>query len=171
MKRILSRRIFSSNNFGRCSIVFLVVNSKSTILFADDSDDEVLIVESAFKQAGWAAPFMRVPNGKEAIAYIDGVGDYADRKKYPYPLFLLLDLWMPGVDGFEVLKWIRAHPTHRRLPIFVLTSEERQQMSRLAYDVGANCLLPKPKNFEETVKMAEGLRSYLEVIQMPPPPD
>lgn len=149
----------------------MIVNSRATILFADDSDDEVLIVESAFQQAGWTSSFIRVPNGSEAIAYIDGVGSYADRKKFPYPLFLLLDLWMPEKDGFEVLKWVRSHPTHRRLPIFVLTSEDRHQMSRMAYDVGANCLLPKPKNFEETVKMAQGLRSYLEVIQMPPPPE
>lgn len=147
------------------------MNYKATILFADDSDDEVLIVESAFKQAGWTAPLMRVRDGKEAIAYVDGIGTFADRKKYPYPMFLLLDLWMPGLDGFEVLKWIREHPTHKRLPIFVLTSEERQHMARQVYDIGANCMLPKPKNFEETVKLAQGLRNYLDVIQMPPPPE
>ena len=147
------------------------MNQNATILFAEDSDDEVIIVESAFKQAGWLAPFMRVSDGKDAIAYIDGSGDYADRKKFPYPLFLLLDLWMPKMDGFEVLKWIRTSAIHKRLPVFVLTSEQSCEMAKQAYDLGANCLLPKPKNFEETIKMAEGLRSYLSVIQMPPPPD
>ncbi|MEO5804112.1 MAG: response regulator, partial [Verrucomicrobiota bacterium] len=82
-----------------------------------------------------------------------------------------LDLWMPGVDGFEVLKWIRANPIHKRLPVFVLTSDDRSPMAKRAYDLGANCLLPKPKSFEETVKLAEGLQSYLQVIQMPPAPE
>jgi CheY-like chemotaxis protein len=147
------------------------VNFKGAILFADDSEDQALILEGAFQQAGWSVPLTRVVDGKMAIAYIDGAGEYADRKKYPYPRFLLLDLWMPEVNGFEVLKWVRTHPRHRRLPIFVLTSEHRQQMAKMAYDLGANCLLPKPKNFEETIKLAEGLRSYLEVIQMPPAPE
>jgi CheY-like chemotaxis protein len=113
----------------------------------------------------------RVPDGREAIAYIEGTGNYADRKKFPYPLFVLLDLWMPAVNGFEVLKWIRGNPTHKRLPVFVLTSDERSPMAKQAYDLGANCLLPKPKGFDETVKLAQGLRSYLDVIQMPPPPE
>ena len=143
----------------------------STILFADDSDDEVIIVESAFEQAGWNAPLMRVANGKEAIAYLEGKGNYVDRKKFPYPLFLLLDLWMPGVGGLEVLKWIRSSPIHRRLPVFVLTSEAAGAMAKRVYDLGANSLLAKPKNFEETVKMAEGLKSYLGVIQLPPSPE
>lgn len=147
------------------------VNRNSTILFAEDSDDEALIIESAFKQAGWATPLMRVSDGKEVIAYIEGAGKYADRNQFPYPLLLLLDLWIPGMDGFEVLKWIRANPRYKRLLVFVLTSEDRQQMSLRAYDMGANCLLPKPKSFDETVKMVEGLRGYLQVIQVPPPPE
>ena len=146
------------------------MDHKTTILFAEDSDDAMLIIESAFQQGGWTGPLMRVPDGKEAIAYIEGTGNYADRKKFPYPLFLLLDLWMPGVDGFEVIKWIRADPLHKRLPIFVLTSDQRAPSARLAYDLGANSLLTKPTNFEETVKLAEGLKNYLQVIQMPPAP-
>jgi len=146
------------------------VDRKATILLAEDSDDEVLIIESAFLQGGWPQPLARVSNGEETIAYIDGTGKYADRKKFPYPLFILLDLWMPTVDGFAVLKWIRAHPTHKRLPVFVLTSDQRAPSARMAYDLGANSLLTKPSNFEETVKLAEGLKDYLRVTQMPPAP-
>ena len=74
------------------------MDHKTTILFAEDSDDAMLIIESAFKQAGWTGPLMCVSDGKEAIAYIEGTGNYSDRKKFPYPFFILLDLWMPGVD-------------------------------------------------------------------------
>jgi CheY-like chemotaxis protein len=146
------------------------MDHNATILFAEDSEDAVLIIKSAFKQAGWTGPFQRVADGKEAIAYVEGSGNYVDRKKFPYPLFILLDLWMPGVNGFEVIKWIRAHPLHKRLPIFILTSDHRAPSARLAYDLGANSLLPKPTNFEETVKLAQGLKDYLQVIQMPPAP-
>jgi CheY-like chemotaxis protein len=146
------------------------VDHKTTILFVEDSDDTVLIIEGAFREAGWTGPLMRVAGGKEAIAYVEGAGNYADRKQFPYPFFVLLDLWMPGVDGFEVIKWIRAHPLHKRLPIFVLTSDQRAPSARLAYDLGANSLLPKPTDYKETVKLAEGLKNYLQVIQMPPPP-
>jgi CheY-like chemotaxis protein len=146
------------------------MDRSATILFAEDSDDEMLIIESAFKQAGWSGPLMRAANGKEAIAYIDGAGKYADRKKFPYPTILMLDLWMPTVNGFEVLKWIRSNPKHRRMLVFVLTSEKSNQMVRETYDQGANSLLLKPTNLDEMVELAETLKSYLRVIQRPPLP-
>ena len=140
----------------------------TTILLAEDNNDDVFFIQRAFEKARVANPLRRVRNGEEAIEYLQGNGIYSDREQYPYPCFLLLDLKMPKVDGFEVLEWIQTHPEHKDLPIVVLTSEKEDPLVRKAYDLGATALFKKTPNFEDMVKLVEGLHSYWLITNVPP---
>ncbi len=146
------------------------MSAHATILLADDDDDDVLLLERAFREAGVLNPRNRVVNGEEVLAYLEGTGRFADREKFPYPCYLLLDLQMPTMDGYEVLKWIRQHPRHKRLPVIALTGHESKPVLRQAYDLGANCLHRKPSSFEQLRKLVEGLQQYWGVAHLPPPP-
>lgn len=147
------------------------MNKDFTILLAEDNDEEVIIMQSAFVDAGWTRPLVRVQDGREAIAYLGGQDQFADRKRFPYPTLLLLDLWMPNGNGFDVLKWVRDQPTHRALLVFMLTFEENEEMSRQAYDLAVNCLISKPRDYKEMVSLATRLNTYLNLIQIPPHPE
>ena len=82
---------------------------------------------------GWPAP------GPEAIQYLAGTGKYSLRDEYPLPDLLLLDLKMPIVDGFDVLKWVRAQPSLSSLVVIVLTmSEAAKHPHMLAREVFVN---------------------------------
>jgi CheY-like chemotaxis protein len=140
----------------------------TTILLAEDSNDDVFFLQRAFKKARVANPLRRVRNGQEAIEYLEGRGNYRDRAQFPYPCFLLLDLRMPKVDGFEVLQWIRAHPAHKDLPIVVLTAETEDPLVQKAHDLGATSLFRKTPNFEDMVKLVEGLHSYWLITNVRP---
>src|SRR5229473_2661647 len=83
---------------------------EAVILLAEDREDEVLLLRHAFAKAGFLNPLQVVPNGEEAIHYLQGEGKYANRDEYPLPALVLLDLKMPRKDGFEVLQWIRQQP-------------------------------------------------------------
>ena len=148
-----------------------MMNQTPTILVAEDDPDAVVLLRDAFKHAGWPKPPISIANGEEAMAYLEGSGQFADRKTFPYPSCLLLDLNMPKINGIELLTWIRGHAVHRRLLVFVLTVNEDITLSRLVYDLSANCLLHKPRDFEGMVKMAVSLKEYIDVIQLPPLPD
>lgn len=147
------------------------MNKNFTILLAEDNDEEVLLMQTAFKEAGWKQPLIRVSDGREAISYLEGKNQFADRKKFPYPTLLLLDLWMPNLNGLELLKWIRAQPAHRALLVFMLTFDEDEGMSSQAYDHAVNCLIAKPKDYEQMVSLAARLGNYLNLIQIPPHPE
>ena len=88
-------------------------------------------------------------DGEQAIAYLNGAEDYADREAHPYPDLLLLDLRMPRLDGFEVLEWIRANPATKTLPVVVLAGSSFRADIRRALELGANSYAAKPAKFEE----------------------
>ena len=76
------------------------------------------------------------------------------------PFLLLLDIKMPGTDGFEVLQWARAEPDLKRLLIVVLTSSNLQADVDRAYELGANSYLVKPVSFDEMVNLIQRFEAY-----------
>jgi len=135
------------------------MNEKPILLAEDDSND-VLLLERGFERAGLRKNLRIVSDGEQAVQYLSGEGIYADRDKFPLPFLLLLDLKMPGLDGFEVLQWIRKEPTFKRLLIVVLTSSNQQSDVDRAYELGANSYLVKPVGFEEMSNLVQRFEMY-----------
>ncbi len=119
---------------------------KSIVLYAEDEENDALLMRLAFAKEGLAEVFHRVSNGQAAIDYLSGTGAYADREQHPEPGVMLLDLNMPEMDGFDVLKWIRAHPLHHELPVVVFSSSVREEDRARARVLGANDFVVKPNS-------------------------
>src|ERR1043166_2138473 len=98
--------------------------NRGVILLAEDNEDDVLLIQRAFRQVGLLTPPYVVRDGEEAIAYLKGAGHYANRDRYPFPELLLLDLKMPRKNGFDVLGWIRSDLGLSPLRVVVLTTSE-----------------------------------------------
>ena len=130
------------------------------ILLAEDDPNDTLLIKRAFQKAGFGSLLKTVDNGKQAIDYVAGSGDYADRSRFPLPFLLLLDLKMPGTSGFEVLTWIRSQPDLKRLLVVVLTSSNLQTDVDRAYELGANSYLVKPIEFSQMVNMIQRFEAY-----------
>jgi CheY-like chemotaxis protein len=138
------------------------------ILLVEDDPNDVLLLERAFQKAGLRNNLKLVRNGDQAIDYLSGTGIYADRQKFPAPFLLLLDLKMPGTDGFEVLQWARSQQELARLLIVVLTSSNLQSDVDKAYELGANSYLVKPVGFEEMVNLIQRFEVYWTEINRTP---
>ena len=136
------------------------MSETKVILLAEDIDDDVVLIKRAFKHAGISNPIQVVSDGEEVIQYLSGEGKYAARSEYPLPSLLLLDLKMPKMDGFEVLKWIRSQPCMSNVIVVVLTSSQEMRDVNRAYQLGANSFLVKPMDFQNAKSLIELVRDY-----------
>lgn len=134
--------------------------NRTTILLAEDDQNDVLLIKRAFSKSRIVNPIACVGNGEEAVAYLKGEGVYIDRRQYPLPFLLLLDLKLPRLSGHEVLKWLREQPLLKRLPVVVLTSSKQPADINRAYELGANSYLVKPVVFEEFAALMQQLQMY-----------
>jgi CheY-like chemotaxis protein len=142
---------------------------KSTcILQVEDEANEVFLLQSAFRDAGIATPVHVATDGQMAIDYLSGLGGFADRVKHPLPELVLLDLKLPRRSGREVLEWIRAQPGLRKIVVIVFTSALYVGDVSLAYELGANSFIIKPKDFSEYLNVARLLKGWwLHLNQFP----
>ena len=135
------------------------MSTSFTLLWVEDEADDVFLGERALVKAGFAKP-MIVRDGEQAVDYLSGNGDYSDRARFPLPSLVLLDLKLPRISGFEVLKWIRQHEAVRRIPVIILSSSREQQDITLAYDFGANAFLVKPVDTQMFSALFRSLQSF-----------
>lgn len=130
------------------------------VLLVDGNRMDVELTVDAFNEVGHSDLLRVVTGGRQALDYLFGQGDYADRDAYPMPDLVLLDLKMPEVDGIEVLRKLKSTPILRRIPIIILTSSREQGDRAMSYDLGANSYLVKPISFEGFIDMARRINGY-----------
>ena len=91
-----------------------------TILVVEDEPNDAVLVNLALQKIMPGVLLPMVSDGIQALEYLKGSGPYADRSLYPFPDVVLLDLKLPLMDGFEVLRWIRQQPEFKLLPVIGL---------------------------------------------------
>jgi CheY-like chemotaxis protein len=132
----------------------------STILLVEDDRNDALFMKMALEAAGVRNPVAEVADGKQAVDYLSGEGEYGDRKAHPLPYLVLLDLKLPQLMGMEVLKWLRAKPELNSVVVLVLTSSSNPTEIDMAYGLGANAYLVKPSSFQELQVLAQAIRDF-----------
>lgn len=139
------------------------------ILLVEDNRMDVELTLDAFKEAKLLNTIYVSPNGQDALDYLFGNGKYADRNTYPMPSLVLLDLKLPGVDGFEVLRQVKTAPILKRLPVVILTSSKEEGDRALSYDIGANSYLVKPVSFDGFLGVVKKIEGYWLSLNIAPP--
>jgi CheY-like chemotaxis protein len=110
----------------------------STILLVDSDAFENLRLLYAFAQAGHTGPIERTGDGFDAVAQLEGTGEYADHGLFPTPGLVIVGLDLERGSGFQVLEWIQSSPALAGLPAVVLTSSRLPRDLQRAYALGAS---------------------------------
>jgi CheY-like chemotaxis protein len=131
------------------------VNAKK-ILLVDDSRQDVELMLAALEEQNLANEVMVAHDGSEALDYLYRRGLFEGRVG-EYPVVVFLDLRMPKVDGFEVLRQVKSDPLLRRIPIVILTSSREEEDLIKSYDNSANAYVPKPVVFNAFIEVVKQL--------------
>lgn len=115
-----------------------------------------------------AAPNVRLciaNDGEQARTYLSGFERYADRDAYPIPQLILLDLDLPRNSGLEILKWLRAKPALKHIPVVVLTSSGQSGNVDRAYQLGANSCILESADDDAMYDVARGIGDYAALLK------
>jgi len=107
------------------------------ILLVEDNEADVGLTVAAFRDAVVHARVHVVRDGDEALIYLK-------RTEEPRPDLILLDLNLPGMDGFQVLEHIKADPKLKTIPVIVMTGSEREEDQARAYRLQIAAYIIKP---------------------------
>jgi len=137
------------------------------ILLVEDNPDDVALTLRALKKNNISNKIVVASDGVEALDYLSGTGAYAGHD-IVQPELILLDLKLPKLDGFEVLKKVRADPRTRFLPVVILTSSKEQRDIVDGYGLGANSYIRKPVDFQQFVEAVRQLGLYWLILNERP---
>ena len=145
------------------------MNGLAHILLVEDNRMDAELTLDAFHEAKLLNTIHVACDGQEALDYLFGRSKYIDRNAFPMPNLVLLDLKLPGIDGFEVLRQIKSTPILKRLPVVILTSSKEEGDRALSYDRGANSYLVKPVSFEGFLGVVRQINGYWLSLNVAPP--
>ena len=129
------------------------------VLLVEDNEDDAFLMKSAWKSAGNTNRMPVVSNGEEALDYLRGNGEFADREKHPFPVAIFLDLKMPRMDGLEVLAAIRGDTKLKHLHVDILSASARTADVEKALELGANSYIVKPSRVDDLVAMVRAWKT------------
>lgn len=130
------------------------------ILLVEDDFDHAELITRILQDNQMVNQIHHVADGEAALDYLFQRGEYADPERSPRPHLIPLDLRLPKIDGFEVLRQIKRDEELRRIPLVVLTSSQADSDITRAGDNYVNSYLVKPVAFDEFRRMLRDLRSY-----------
>lgn len=142
---------------------------KGIVLIVDDDPNDIDLMKLAFEKAKAPCGLMSVPDGREAIRYLSGEGVYADRKQFPMPLLVLLDINMPRLNGFDVLSWIQKNAATSTFPLVITLSYSHLESDiRRAYELGTSAYVAKPVDLDSSVSFVKLLINLERIAALRP---
>lgn len=136
------------------------------ILVAEDSSDDAYLIQYALNELGSDHELTVVRDGGEVINYLNCAIRNFDGMHVKLPDLLLLDLNLPMIDGFDVLRWIRAQPHLKDLPVIILTDRNFIEDVNRAYHLGAYSFFVKSPGFKDAVQMCLSLQRYRQDVEV-----
>ncbi len=138
------------------------------ILLVEDDPKDMELTVSAFKNGGVSNRVYAVRDGATALDFLFGTGTFSHRRPGDLPLVILLDLHLPGIDGLDVLRRIKADARTRSIPVIVLTSSKDSRHITECKRMGVENYIHKPVTLESFSEVS--LRLNLQWILSKPVP-
>lgn len=142
------------------------MNRPVTVLAADDDADDLALLRLSFERSGTGAELITVNNGPAVLGYLRR----AVAGEVTWPSIVLLDLKMPGMNGFDVLTAVQADPLWKTIPVVIFSGSDQPVDVERAYDLGAARYLIKPQKLSDLMQVVRSIEMFCQRLPSRPPP-
>lgn len=136
--------------------------SLNTILLIEDDEGHARLIEKNLKRVSIQVDVMHINNGDRALAFVQRKGEFAERDLLA--LVIILDLNLPGLDGYQILSKIKNNTATKHIPVIVLTSTDDNLEIERCYTLGCNAYIIKPTDYEIFSTTIQHLGQFLQII-------
>lgn len=137
-----------------------------TIVMVEDDAGHRALIEKNLRRAGISNPIVAIDNGREAVEYFTSTGQYQGKEMPPATL-ILLDINLPEMDGFQVLRQLKSDAKTKLIPVIILTTTDNPREIEKGYELGCNVYVTKPVEYESFADCIRKLGLMLAVVQVP----
>ncbi len=144
------------------------MSKRLLIMHIEDNDDHAELVAEVISQSKMACDIIRLSDAEAATGYLLDRAEPEPDRTLKLPDLILLDLSLPGISGLDFLERLRSDQLTTAVPVVVLTTSDRENEIKAAYQKGANSYIVKPARYEEfVVKLAEMNMYWGETAEVP----
>ncbi len=144
----------------------LIEGTDAAILLVEDDPGHALLIKKNLRRGGVAHDIMALDDGQKAVDYLLKQGEYATEER-PAPRLVLLDLNLPVLSGYQVLKIIKNDARTKNIPVVVLTTTDNPQEVARCYQLGCNMYLTKPVEYDQFSEMIKRLSMFISIVKTP----
>jgi CheY-like chemotaxis protein len=137
-----------------------------TILLVEDDPGHARLIEKNLRRSNITNEIVTLGDGQQAVDYLFGEGKFAETRR-PSPMLVLLDLNLPELDGYQVLKRMKGDERTKRIPVVILTTTDDTREVERCYDLGCNVYITKPVDYEQFADAIRKIGLFLSVVTIP----
>ena len=137
-----------------------------TILLVEDDEGHAVLIEKNLRHAGIANNMITLKDGQKAVDFLLKKGEYSKDDR-PTPLLILLDLNLPVLSGYQVIKILKHDESTKHIPIIVITTTDNPLEVSRCYELGCNVYVTKPVEYEKFSEAIKTLGLFLSVVKIP----
>ena len=141
-------------------------NRQVTILLVEDDPGHARLIEKNLRRSNITNEIIALSDGQQAIDYLFGEGRYTSARP-PSPMLMLLDLNLPVLDGYQVLRRMKGDERTKHIPVVILTTTDDAREVARCYELGCNVYVTKPVNYEQFSKAICDLGLFLSIVAVP----
>jgi CheY-like chemotaxis protein len=138
------------------------------IVLVEDDPGHACLIEKNLRRSNIANEIVKFADGQQTLDYLLAGGPGAGLTS-PHRFVVVLDLNMPGLNGYQVLERLKGDARTRTIPVVVLTTTDEGAEIRRCYDLGCNAYITKPLDYEQFAEAIHRLGLFLTLVRTPEP--
>jgi len=136
------------------------------ILLVEDDPGHARLIEKNLRRSNITNQITVINDGQQAIDYLFKEGNYTS-SAHPSPLLVLLDLNLPGLDGYQILDRMKGNSKTKHIPVIMLTTTDDIREVARCYSLGCNVYITKPVDYEQFSEAIRKIGLFLSVVTIP----